>query len=329
MKAVAASEYGKPEVLTAMELPAPEPGAGQVLVRVAAAGLNPADLRLLSGVMGDAAPLAFPHVPGIDVAGTVVGIGAGVVDFAPGDEVFGFGLPVAAAEVARAVSTPPPLSTGAMAEYAVLATDAPALALRPAALPVDHAATLATAGLTALPLMRAGGFAPGEVVLVVGAAGGVGGAVVPILAAAGVYVIATAIDDDADYVRALGAAEVIDRRSGDLAGEVLRRYPGGVDALVNLAMSGPALVAASRAVRPHGQLLNIAFPSPDPAAFGDLRVETIYTTARPGDLDELAARAVAGELPSTVSRRYELERAAEAYVDLERDHVRGKFVVVM
>jgi NADPH:quinone reductase-like Zn-dependent oxidoreductase len=330
MKALIATEYGTPEVLRVAELPVPTPGEGEILVRVAAAGLNPADLRLLSGVMRDAAPLRFPHVLGSDFAGSVVGVGPGAGRFRVGDEVFGFGLARSAEAMAQVVSTPPPLTTGAMAEYAVV-VDTPAVARRPVGLAVEHAATLGMVGLTALPLLRAGAFQRGETVLVIGATGGVGGPVVPLLATAGAHVIATASPPDEDYVRSLGASEVVDHRAGDTVAEVLRRYPGGVDTLVNLALPGPALVDASRVVRERGNVLNVAFPSPDLADFPrrDLRVATVFTAAGPGDLDELAARAVAGKLPSTVSRRYEMERAADAFADLERDHVRGKFVVVM
>ncbi|NUP63347.1 MAG: zinc-binding dehydrogenase, partial [Nonomuraea sp.] len=159
--------------------------------------------------------------------------------------------------------------------------------------------------------------------LVVGAAGGVGGAVVPLLAARGVHVLATAIPEDDDYLRALGASETIDHHSSDVAAETLRRHPDGVDALLNLALPGAALPALAHVVRPGGRLLNIAFPSPDPST----GFETLYTLARPGDLDEVAALAVAGVLPSTVSRRYPLAEAARAYRDLVHGHVRGKLVV--
>ena len=328
MRALVARQYGSADVLALEDLPAPEPGPGQVRVRITAAGLNPADLRTLSGVMREVAPLSFPHVPGSDFAGTVTSVGDGVSRFIPGDEIFGLGLPYAAKAMADLVSAPPSLTTGTMAEYAVFDADTPALAHRPPDLPTDHAATLPIAGLTALPLLRAGTFARGMRVLVIGAAGGVGGAVVPLLAARGVHVIATAIPDDEPYVRALGAAEVIDYRSTDPGAETLRRHPDGVDTLVNLAQSGPALVELARAIRPGGRLLNIAFPSPDPAAFGDVRVDTVFTQAGPGDLDELAALAIRGTLPNTITHHYQPAEAERAYTDLANTHTTGKLVVM-
>ncbi|HEX4215428.1 MAG TPA: NADP-dependent oxidoreductase [Candidatus Dormibacteraeota bacterium] len=307
----------------------PGPEAGQISVRVRAAALNPADLRSLSGVMRDLAPLTFPHVPGSDFAGTVVETGAGVTRFAVGDEVFGVGLPRGTEAMAAMLSTPPSLTTGAMAEFAVLEADTPALALRPSGFAPEHAATLPIPGLTALAVARAGGFSPGERVLVIGAAGGVGGTTVPLLAAARLHVIATALPEDEDYLRGLGAADVIDYRAADTVAETLRRYPDGVDAVVNLALPGAALVRVSEAIRPEGRLINAAFPSPDPADFerADLTVETVLSHASPGDLDRLAAQAMTGVLPSTISRRFPLEEAPWAYSELAHAHVRGKFLV--
>jgi NADPH:quinone reductase-like Zn-dependent oxidoreductase len=227
-----------------------------------------------------------------------------------------------------------------MAQYAVFEADTPAIARRPDKLDAERAATLPIAGLTALSLLRAGLFevsgkessAAGQgVVLVTGAAGGVGSAVVPLLAAAGVHVIATALPDDDQYALDLGAAEVIDYHSVDVVTETMRRHPEGVDALINLALPGPALVEASRVVRPGGRLLNAAFPSPDPSAFdgAGLTVQTVYSTARPGDLDRLAAHALDNTLPSTISRRYTLAQAPQAYADLVNTHVRGKLLVTI
>ncbi|TMR97723.1 NADP-dependent oxidoreductase [Nonomuraea basaltis] len=325
MKALAARGYGGVEVLELLNVPIPAPGPGQIQVRIAAAALNPADLRLVSGTFKELAPLTFPHLLGGDFAGTVTAAGEGAGRFVPGDEVFGLGLPRTARGMAELLSSPPSLTTGTMAEYAVFDADTPALALRPAELPAERAASLPTATLTTLPLLRAGDFAAGMKVLVIGAAGGVGGAVVPLLAARGVHVIATAVPEDEEYVRGLGAAEVIDYRSADTAAATRHRHPGGVDALVNLALAGTSLPAMASLVRPGGRLLNVAFPSPG----ADTGIETVYTTARPGDLEEVAALAVKGVLRSTVSRRYPLEQAAQAYADLVNEHVTGKLIVAI
>jgi NADPH:quinone reductase len=329
MRAVVARQYGPPEILAVEDMPVPRPGPGQILVRIRAAAVNPADLRTVSGVLRELIPLTFPHVPGSDFAGTVTEVGPDVAGFTESDEVFGTGLPRATAKMAGMMSVPPSLTSGAMAEYAVFEADTPAITRRPAGLAADHAASLPISGLTALAVLRTGQFQPGERVLVTGAAGGVGSALVPLLAAREVHVIATALGEDDGYIRDLGAADVIDYRTVDTITETLRRYPGGVDAMVNLALPGPALVSASHAVRPGGRLLSVAFPSPEPSAFdgASLTVHTVYSNAQPGDLDQLAAQAMNATLPPTITRHYALEEAIRAYTDLARAHVRGKLIV--
>jgi NADPH:quinone reductase len=329
MRAVVAEDYGPPESLSVREVPVPQPGPGQVQVRVRASALNPGELRMLGGGLGDAAALNFPHVAGGDFAGTVTEAGPGVTRFSAGDEVFGFGLPRTVAGLAAQVASPPSLTTGTFAEYAVFEADTPGLAIRPDGLSAAHAAALPTAGLTALPLLRAGGFRHGDVVLVTGATGGVGSMLVPMLAGAGAHVIATASGGDDGYVRGLGASEATDYRAVDTADETLRRHPGGVDALVNLALRGDALASAAHALRPGGALLNIVFPAPDPAAFAraDVAVQTVFSSARPGDLDALAARALNGSLPVTIGRTYRLADGVAACTDLQHAHTRGKLVI--
>ncbi|WP_261574324.1 NADP-dependent oxidoreductase [Frankia gtarii] len=330
MRAVVAEDYGPPETLEVAEIPVPRPGPGQVQVRVRASAINPGELRMLAGGPRAIAPLSFPHVVGGDFAGTVTELGSDVTRFAVGDEIFGLGLPRSVIGLATQVASPPSLTTGTLAEYAVCEADTPGLEHRPAGLQADHASTLATVGLTALPLLRAGEFRRGDVVFVIGATGGVGGALLPLLAAAGVHVIATASAIDDGYVRGLGAGEIVDHHTGGTVDEVLRRYPRGVDAVVNLALPGDALADVARVIRAGGRLLNIVFPFHDPALFDgkDLEVETVFTAARPGDLDVLAQRALEGALPVTISRRYGLADGAQACVDLLREHTRGKLVVL-
>ncbi len=329
MRAIVAEDYGPPERLQVREIPVPRPGPGQVQVRVHASSLNPGEVRLLGGAAPATAALSFPYVIGGDFAGTVTETGGGVTRFAVGDEIFGLGLPRALVDLAAQVASPPSLTTGTLAEYAVFEADTPGLARRPAGLSAEHAATLATVGLTALPLLRAGDVRRGDVVLVIGATGGVGSVVLPLLAAAGAHVIATASAVDGEYVRDLGAGDVVDYRAGDTLDEVARRHPGGVDAVVNLAYPGDSLVDVARVIRPGGRLLNIVFPPPVPASFEgrDLTVTTLLTEARPGDLDALAERARTGALPVPISRRYPLADGAQACVDLLREHTRGKLVV--
>jgi NADPH:quinone reductase-like Zn-dependent oxidoreductase len=308
MRALIAQDYGPPSQLQLGEVPAPAPGAGQVLLRMRAAALNPFDLKLLSGVMGGAVPVAFPYVPGMDGAGTVLELGEGVEGLAVGDEVFGF--------FGR---TP-----GTIAQFAVL--DAPDYsAPRPAALDPVHAAALPESGITAKTLLRAAQPAAGQSLLVVGATGGIGMFVVQLAAAAGVEVLATAGGAEADYVRELGAAHALDYTSADTASLALALHPGGVDAIIDLVSSGEGVLQTARALRDGGRF---ASPLGGPSDLSrGIQASYVSLTLLPGDLEDLAARAAAGTLRVEVSRVYPFADAVQAFVDFAGGHTRGKLVV--
>ncbi|SDZ26105.1 NADPH:quinone reductase [Asanoa ishikariensis] len=318
MKAVVASGYGPPESLSVAEVLVPVAGRGQIQVRIAAASINPADVRLPSGDFRDAVPLEFPHVPGNDFAGTVSAVGAGVTGFVVGDEIFGQAVPRALR--AMAGQARPSLSTGSLAEYAVFEADTPFLAHRPSGLGVAEAAALPTVGLTARALLATALIRPGERVLVVGATGGVGTAVVPLLFAAGAQVIATATAVDADLLRALGAAEVIGYSD----------YPSGVDVVINAVLPSDELGPVARSLRPGGRLLTITYPVPERAWLGRDDVDLHFVLdmdGRLGGMREVAEAAVSGELPATIGRRYTLAEGPQACVDFARLHTTGKLVV--
>ena len=322
MKAVVATGYGPPEKYAVADVPVPHPGPGQIQVRIAAASINPADVRLPSGEFHDFAPLEFPHVLGNDFAGTVSEVGAGVPGYRVGDEVFGQAVPRALRAMAGA--TRPSLSTGSLAEYAVFEADTPALALRPAGLDIEQAAALPTVGLTARALLATAELRPGETVLVIGATGGVGTAVVPLLAAAKARVIATATAADAGLLRALGAEETI--------GYAEAEYPHGVDVAVNLTLPSDRLTRVAAAVRPGGRLLTITYPVPSQEWIGRDDVALHFVLDLDGtfggmrEVGELAAR---GELPATIGRRYSLDEGVQACVDFARLHTTGKLVVTI
>lgn len=322
MKAVIAPDYGPPEKYVVGDVPVPRPGPGQIQVQVAAASINPADVRLPSGEYRDMVQLEFPHVPGNDFAGTVSEVGAGVTAYHVGDEIFGQAVPRALR--AMAGTTRPSLSTGSLAEYAVFEADTPLLARRPAQLGTEAAAALATTGLTALTLMAVAEVQPGEAVLVTGATGGVGTAVLPLLAKAGARVIATSTAADADILMDLGASEVIGYAAAD--------YPADVDVALNLALPGDQLTGIAGAVRLGGRLLTITYPVPQPDWIGrddvDLRfvldLDAAYTSMP--DVGESAAR---GDLIATIGRRYTLEEGPQACSDFVQRHTTGKLVVTV
>jgi NADPH:quinone reductase-like Zn-dependent oxidoreductase len=322
MKAVVANGYGPPEEFVVADVPVPRPGPGQIQVRIAAASVNPADTRLPSGAFRDLVTLEFPHVPGNDFAGTVSEVGAGVTAYRIGDEIFGQAVPRALR--AMAGTARPSLSTGSLAEYAVFEADTPFLAHRPSGLDVEQAAALPTTGLTARALMATAKVQPGETVLVIGATGGVGTAVVPLLAAAKARVIATATAADADILRALGADEIIGYAESD--------YPAGLDVAFNLTLPSDQLTGVASVIRPGGRLLTITYPVPEQEWIGrddvDLRFVLDMDGAF-GGMREVGEMAVRGELPATIGRRYTLDEGAQACVDFLRRHTTGKLVVTI
>ena len=327
MKALVAKQYGPPNLFSVEDLPVPEPGPGQLQVRVGAAAINPADLLMTGGAVRDMVPLDFPYIPGTDFAGTVTRLGPGVAGFEVGEEVFGFGAPPSfAAGVGISAIT-----SGAMAEYAIFQAG-DFLSRRPDGLSVEVAAALPSTGMTGLAVVAAGGFVSGERVLVIGASGGIGSVVVPLLTRRA-EIIATATSEDEGYVRALGADTVIDYLAADVIEETLRRHPGGVDAIINLALKGEALLAGAKAVRPGGRLLSTTPGTPEASAFGrdDLSVNVVMgTLLLKGDtLPTIAAHALDGTLPDPISRRYRLDDAVRAYRDFADGHSRGKVVVSM
>lgn len=330
MRALVAPGYGPPETYVVTEVPVPRPGPGQLRIKVAAAALNAADLVLPGGDYRAMVEVDFPHVPGNDFAGTVTDVGPDVSGYTAGDEVFGFALPRVLRPMAGAAR--PSLGTGALAEYVVVEADTPLVAHRPAALPVDQAAALPVVGTTARALMATGAFGADETVLVVGATGGVGTTVLPLLAAAGTRVTATATAADATLVRQLGAAEVVDYRTQDVTAQTLRRHPGGVDAVLNLSLPGTELPALAAALRPGGRLLTITPPPPDAESLGRSDVTgsmVLDVEGRYGGMPELATDAVAGTLRATISRRFRLTDAALACVAFAREHTTGKILVTM
>jgi NADPH:quinone reductase-like Zn-dependent oxidoreductase len=294
-------------------VPVPRPGPGQIQVRIAAASINPADVVVPSGAYRDITPLEFPYVPGNDFAGTVREVGAGVTAYRPGDEVFGLALTRALRAMA---GSRPSLGTGSLAEYAVFETDTPFLAHRPPGLDVAEAAALPTVGLAARALMAVADVRPGETVLVVGATGGVGTTVVPLLAGAKARVIATATAADADVLRGLGADELIGYDD----------FPSDVDVALNLTLPGDRLTGIAKAIRPGGRLLTITYPVPEQAWLGrddvDLRF-VLDMEGKYGGMREI------GDLRPTIGRRYTLDEGPRACTDFVHRHTTGKLIVTM
>ncbi|MGW1727646.1 NADP-dependent oxidoreductase [Streptomyces sp. NPDC002306] len=308
MKALVARSYGPVEDLAITDIPKPVPGPSQLLVRVEASALNAIDLALVTGGVKDHLPIQHPFVPGVDVTGVVESVGEGVSRFTVGDGVLAWnGVP-----------------SGGLAEY-VLVQDAPSAALRPAALGLAESAGLPTAGLTAAALIDEAKLQAGEKVLVIGASGGVGSFTVQLAKQAGAKVLATGRADEEDLLRRLGADATVDYKTSDVTAEALRRVPGGVDVVIDLAQAGPALAGSAAAVRAGGRLIS---PLGGPSAF-DRGVTAVYTGTRTpaGRLESLAGQVAEGRLRVEISGRYSFSDAPRALADYAHKHLPGKVVI--
>jgi len=300
MKAVIIEEFGGPEVLRVGDKDLPEPGTGQVRVRVRAAGVNGIDAAIRSGAAQQMFPTELPAVPGVEVAGTVDAVGPNVDGLAVGDEVLGFA------------------DGGGYAEYALATTVAP----KPAGLGWAEAAALPVAAETAIRVLNTLEVARGDTVLIHGAAGGVGTVAVQIALSRGAAVVGTASEANHDYVRALGAAPVV--YGEGLVERVRAVAPGGIDAVFDAAGRG-ALPDSIELRGGKSRIVTIA----DPAAFG-LDIPFSGEAARDaGTLAEVARQAADGLLRVTVGETYPLEEASAAQESVATGHGRGKVVLLL
>jgi NADPH2:quinone reductase len=308
MRALVARRLDGPESVELIETTTPEPAAGQVRIKVAAAAVNPVDVAVSAGLAVKAGLTAARKQFGLgwDVAGTVDAVGPGV-DLTPGTPVVGL-----ADLLGRALKT--------HAEYVVL--DADTVAVAPQHLDLTAAATFGLNASTALQTLKTLELAPGQTVLVTGAAGGVGGYAVELAKHLGLTVIASAAEDDEELVRRLGADHFV-ARSQDLATTVRDRVPSGVDGLVDAAIVG---VAAQEAVRNGGRHVHLQSGTVPPSLRA-IRVQLLLVHANRTDLEQLVQLADSGVISTRAADTYPLDDAATAYVRVAKGGVRGRIVL--
>ncbi|MET0236535.1 MAG: NADP-dependent oxidoreductase [Kibdelosporangium sp.] len=297
MRAIQVDEHGGPEVLRLVDVPRPEPVPTEVLVRVHASGINPADWKTRSG---RGLPRELPYIPGWDVSGVVAEVGYGVTRFAPGDEVFGM------------LWFPRP--GRAYAEY--VTAPSRQFAHKPLSLSHSEAAGLPLVGLTAWQaLVTIANVQPGQRVFVQAAAGGVGHVAVQIAKARGAYVLGTASAAKHDLLRSLGVDEPIDYTATDFAAGI-----EPVDVLFDL------LSAERHAglVRPGGHLIG------DPAGLAvrtDVHVSGVLVEPDRADLESLAALVDDGRLRVLIDREFDAADAPKAEALGEAGRTSGKLVL--
>jgi NADPH:quinone reductase-like Zn-dependent oxidoreductase len=308
MKAVRFHEYGDPSVLRYEDVEQPVPGPGEVRLRVAASAFNPVDDGLRGGYLQGPFPVTLPHIPGIDVAGTVDALGDGVDNVAVGDEVIGF-LPMVA--------------DGAAAEYAI--APAEILAPAPTSIPLPDAAALPMVGLTAWQaLFDDAGLTAGQRVLINGAGGAVGGYAVQLAKRSGAQVIATASPRSSDRVKSAGADEVIDHTTS----RVTVAEP--VDVLLNLARITPEELAALVAlVRPGGIVVNTVPTITTPAdEERGVRAVGVFVRSDAEQLSRLVELVDRGELRVDVAQRVALAELPAVHARVGAGALSGKVIVL-
>jgi NADPH:quinone reductase-like Zn-dependent oxidoreductase len=300
MKAVQFSEFGGPDVLRVAEVEEPHAGAGQIRIAVKAAGVNPFDWKVRSGMMQQVMPIDLPSIVGSEVAGVVDEVGDGVTDVAVGDEVFGFAL------------------GGGAAQHAVLEH----YATKPADLSWAEAAGLSVAAETAVRTLDLLGLEAGQTILINGAAGGVGTAAVQFARARGARVIGTASENNHDFLRALGAEPTT--YGEGLVDRVRELAPDGVDLAMDTAGQGalPELIEVT------GSPDNVLTTADFSAAEHGVRVTTAADERSWEALGQAAQLYEAGEFTMPVAQILPFDQAGEAQRISQGGHVRGKLVLI-
>jgi NADPH:quinone reductase-like Zn-dependent oxidoreductase len=292
-------QVGEGGTLSVREMPVPQPGAGEVLIKVRAAGVNPVDWKSAGGRVG--------QVPGSDAAGVIDTLGAGVSGWKVGDEVLG---------VAR--------QSGSYAEYAVVPVSV--LARKPSALTFEQAAGVPIAGDTAYrALHEAGNIKAGQKVLIHGAAGGVGSAAVQIAKAAGAQVIGTASSNNREFLQSIGVDYFFDYRA-----QPFEKAFNNVDLVLNTA-NAETNARSIGIVRKGGTLVSVVGP-PDEAACAAAKIRCVRPDRSTGASSaDLLARVVeladAGKYRVYVEAIYPMAEAAKAWEKSRDGHTRGKLII--
>jgi enoyl reductase len=300
-RAVVFHSYGGPEVLRLIDAERPAPAAGQVRVRVRAAGVQPADCLIRSGRARQWMPASFPQRLGNELAGVVEALGEGVSEFSEGDEVIGW------------------VTLAAYAEEVVVPVEQ--LVAKPPEMPWTEAGVLSASGQTAATALALLGVGEGDTVLIHAAAGGVGTFAVQIARESGAAVIGTASDRNHDYLGSLGATPVT--YGPGLAQRIRALAPSGVDAALDAAGTEEALSASLELVGDRERIGAVAF-NPAAAELGIRRLSTERSAVR---LAELTAMYEQGKLAVHIAKVLTLAEAAAAHIEVETGHVRGKVVL--
>jgi NADPH:quinone reductase len=284
-----------------------------VRIRVAAAGLNPFDNAVIQGFLKDQMEHRFPLIPGTDASGTVEALGEGVTGWSIGDAAFG--------SVGKMY-----IGEGTLAEFATMSIET--IAHKPVSVEHADAAAVPVAGVTALTMVEAASVSDGDVVVAIGATGGVGSYLVQFAAKRGARVLAVSSAANAEYARRLGAAEVGDYAAGDVVEAVRSLAPDGVDVIADMH-GGDDTARLAELVRRGGHVVS-AVGGADEETLKTRGIEAANVSGRVAteSLETLAGMLERGEIESPEIRSYPLADAAEAFEQVGSGHTRGKVVVI-
>ena len=302
-KAIRIHNYGGPSELKLEQVEHPAAQAGEVLVRVMAAGVNPVDWKITERQMKAIRPLQFPHTPGFDIAGIIEELGPGVTTFQKGQGVFGQS------------------TQGAYAEYTIASVKS--LALKPANISFKEAAAIPVGATTAWQaLFDHGNLQPGQTVMIQGAAGGVGAFAIQFAHWKGAKVIGTTSTANVDFVKSLGADTVIDYKTTQVEQAV-----HDVD-LVFDTVGAPTLDSSLQALKNGGTLISVG-GQPDQAKAQKKNVRTEFFSAQVSSdlLNTFAGLIQKGDLKVTIGTTYPLEKAGEAHQHSKGGHGRGRIIL--
>jgi NADPH:quinone reductase-like Zn-dependent oxidoreductase len=303
VKAVRFDEYGGIDVLKVVDVPTPEPGPGQVLVQVKAAGINPGEAKIREGLLHARWPATFPTGQGSDLAGVVAGTGPGVTGIAAGDEVIGYTD-----------------NRASQAEYVVVAEHS--LTAKPAGVSWEVAGALNVAGATAFAAVRAVALTAGDTVVVSGAAGGVGSLAVQLARRAGATVIGLASPANHEWLAGRG---VIPVAYGDGVADRIRQAAVKVDAFIDTFGAGYVELALQLGVEP-SRIDTIA--NFDAVARYGVKAEGNAAGTGASTLAELAGLIADGQLELPIAAAFPLSQVQDAYRRLETGHILGKVVLI-
>jgi NADPH:quinone reductase-like Zn-dependent oxidoreductase len=320
MRAYVLEDFGQSPRLT--ELPRPVAGPDEVLLRVVSSSVNPVDVLVARGYFRQIAPYRFPVVLGRDVHGVVVDVGDQVNGYQVGDPVFGF--------LKRDYT-----GDGAFAEYVACRPDRFVTHV-PDGVSAEQAGVLGVSGVTAQASLDAVRLTAGDTLLVLGGAGGTGTFTVQLAAAIGARVVATGrAGEQSRLLSQLGADVVLDWTAGDIAGQVRRTVPGGVDAIVDLARprGGDAAEGEQDRRRAFADFVRVVAGADarvvsttnavDPQLLGDVEAHNVHSNPVPSELERLAERVVAGQVRPVITETYDLDQVESALARLDKS-VTGK-----